>query len=85
MIDILYETSIIVIDNNNVYVSWTDGTPGNWGILLTTSINGGETFDKPKTLVTILVNHGNQTCFIAIVYNYFLNIATSHLLILYSK
>jgi hypothetical protein len=61
VIDILYETSIIVIDNNNVYVSWTDGTPGNWGILLTTSINGGETFDKPKTLVTILVNHGNQT------------------------
>jgi hypothetical protein len=61
VIDILYETSIIVIDNNNVYISWTDGTLGSWEILLTTSINGGETFDKPKTLVTILVNHGNQT------------------------
>ena len=44
-----YEPSIIVI-GNNVYVSWTDGTPGNWEILLTTSKNGGETFDKPENI-----------------------------------
>jgi hypothetical protein len=25
-------------------------TPGSWKILLTTSINGGETFDKPKNI-----------------------------------
>jgi hypothetical protein len=49
VIDILYEPSIIIIDNNE-YVSWTDGTPGNWEILLTTSINDGKTFDKPKNI-----------------------------------
>ena len=43
------QPSIIIIDNN-VYVSWTDGTPGNWEILLTTNTNGGETFDKPKNI-----------------------------------
>ena len=47
--NILFEPSIIVI-GNNVYVSWTDGTPGNREILLTTSINGGQTFDKPKNI-----------------------------------
>jgi hypothetical protein len=35
-------------------------TPGNWEILLTTSINGGETFDKPKNTVTMLVFLKNQ-------------------------
>ena len=30
--------------------SCRDDTPGNWEILLTTSTNDGETFDKPKNI-----------------------------------
>ncbi len=47
--DILYKPSIIVL-NNNVYISWSDGTPGNWEILLSTSANGGETFSTPENV-----------------------------------
>jgi hypothetical protein len=42
----IFETFIIA-SGNNVYVTWTDGTPGNWEILLAKSADSGKTFNKP--------------------------------------
>jgi hypothetical protein len=46
---VMFEPSIIS-HGNNVYVAWTDGTPGNWEILLAKSTDGGKTFGKPNNI-----------------------------------
>jgi hypothetical protein len=44
-----FEPSLIV-NGENVYVAWTDGTPGNFEILLAKSTDGGETFGEPLNI-----------------------------------
>ena len=44
-----FEPSIIVNDNN-VYVAWGDGTPGNFEILLAKSTDGSKTFGIPENI-----------------------------------
>ena len=40
----------IVVSNNNIYVTWYDGSPGNFEILLSKSTNGGESFNIPENI-----------------------------------
>ncbi len=37
----------IMTENNNIFVSWVDNTPGNFDIYITKSPDGGTTFVKP--------------------------------------
>ena len=40
----------IAVNGDNVYVGWSDGTPGNFEILLSKSTDGGETFSTPENI-----------------------------------
>jgi hypothetical protein len=45
-----YLPKIATNGKNNVYVVWTDNSPGNYNILFTRSLDGGASFDKPIIL-----------------------------------
>jgi S1-C subfamily serine protease len=45
-----YQPRIVTDGKNNVYVVWTDNSPGNYNILFTKSSDGGDSFDKPIIL-----------------------------------
>jgi S1-C subfamily serine protease len=67
-----YLPRIATNGKNNVYVVWTDNSPGNYNILFTRSLDGGASFDKPIILSNLkgvsnfpnLAVSGNDTVYV---------------------
>jgi hypothetical protein len=67
-----YQPRIATYGKNNVYVVWTDNSPGNYNILFTRSLDGGDSFDKPIILSNIkgvsnfpnIAASGNDTVYV---------------------
>ena len=67
-----YLPRIATNGKNNVYVVWTDNSPGNYNILFTRSLDGGASFDKPIILSNLkgvsnfpnIAASGNDTVYI---------------------
>jgi S1-C subfamily serine protease len=53
-----YFPRIALDRNNGIYIVWTDNSLGNYNIMFTKSINGGDTFSKPITLTNNNKNEG---------------------------
>ncbi|MGA9151976.1 MAG: PDZ domain-containing protein, partial [Candidatus Nitrosopolaris sp.] len=67
-----YLPRITTNGKNNVYVVWTDNSPGNYNILFTRSLDGGASFDKPIILSNLkgvsnfpnIAASGNDTVYV---------------------
>ncbi|MFZ0511434.1 MAG: trypsin-like peptidase domain-containing protein [Candidatus Nitrosopolaris sp.] len=67
-----YLPRIAIDGKNNVYVVWTDNSPGNYNILFTKSLDGGASFDKPIILSNLkgvsnfpsIAASGNNTVYV---------------------
>jgi S1-C subfamily serine protease len=67
-----YLPRIATNGKNNVYVVWTDNSPGNYNILFTRSLDCGASFDKPIILSNLkgvsnfpnIAAYGNDTVYV---------------------
>jgi S1-C subfamily serine protease len=67
-----YLPRIATNGKNNVYVVWTDNSPGNYNILFTRSLDSGASFDKPIILSNLkgvsnfpnIAASGNDTMYV---------------------
>jgi S1-C subfamily serine protease len=67
-----YQPRIVTDGKNNVYVVWTDNSPGNYNILFTRSLDGGASFYKPIILSNLkgvsnfpnIAAYGNDTVYV---------------------
>jgi len=67
-----YQPRIVTDGKNNVYVVWTDNSPGNYNILFTRTLDGGASFDKPIILSNLkgvsnfpnIAASGNDTVYV---------------------